>query len=233
MINLSCSAAAMATSAVVQAAQLLLSDLEHGRRIDAAGTLRAAMQTAFSASDASCAWHWKAAYDACEAATVLFLRKYASSMRAKAGSPALLLSMLAKVAGLLPTQSRRSEQSKALEQFSTPVPVGFDACGQPALRRRTWFSSPLCATACALMDCSVRSSPGSGACSYRRTRGAGVSMRRCSNAIPLSASASGRRRDGARCFRVGTSSRARGRGGVPSLSLQWTTGGPLLAGGRR
>ena len=81
MINLSCSAAAMAASAVVRAAQLLLSDLEHGRRIDAAGTLRAAMETAFGASDASGAWHWKAAYDACEAATVLFLRKYASSIR--------------------------------------------------------------------------------------------------------------------------------------------------------
>ena len=93
MINLSCSAAAMATSAVVRAARLLLSDLEHGRRIDAAGTLRAAMETAFSASDGGGAWHWKTAYDACEAATVLFLRKYASSMRAKAASSASMLSI--------------------------------------------------------------------------------------------------------------------------------------------
>jgi hypothetical protein len=128
MINLSCSAAATATSAVVRAAQLLLSDLEHGRRIDAAGTLRAAMETAFGASDASGAWHWKAAYDACEAATVLFLRKYASSMRAKASSPASMLSMLAKVSHLLPTHTRRSEESEALQQFSTPLPLGFVAC---------------------------------------------------------------------------------------------------------
>jgi hypothetical protein len=127
MVNLSCSAAAMAASAVVRAAQLLLSDLEHGRRIDAAGTLRAAMETAFGASDASGAWHWKAAYDACEAATVLFLRKYASSMRAKAASPASMLSMLAKVATLLPTHTRRSEESEALQQFSTPIPLGFVA----------------------------------------------------------------------------------------------------------
>jgi hypothetical protein len=142
MINLSCSAAALATSAVVRAAQLLLSDLEHGRRIDAAGTLRVAMQTALSASDASCAWHWKAAYDACEAATVLFLRKYASSMRAKAGSPALMLSMLAKVAGLLPTQSRRSEESKALEQFSTPVAVGFVACRAVGITKKDLVLKP-------------------------------------------------------------------------------------------
>jgi hypothetical protein len=49
MINLSCSAAAMATSAVVQAARLLLSNLKHGRCIDAAGILRSAMESAFGA----------------------------------------------------------------------------------------------------------------------------------------------------------------------------------------
>jgi P-loop containing NTP hydrolase pore-1 len=119
MINLSCSAAAMATSAVVRAAQLLLSDLEHGRRIDAAGTLRAAMETAVGASDAGGAWHWKAAYDACEAATVLFLRKYASSMRAKAAWPASMLSMLAKVASLIPTHTYRSELSRLRQ--GTPI----------------------------------------------------------------------------------------------------------------
>jgi hypothetical protein len=128
MINLSCSAAAMATSAVVRAAQLLLSDLEHGRRIDAAGTLRTAMETAFGVSDASGGWHWKAAYDACEAASVLFLRKHTSSMRAKAASPTSMLLMLAKVAALIPTHTRRSEESQAFQQFSTPLPLGFVTC---------------------------------------------------------------------------------------------------------
>jgi predicted RNA methylase len=127
MINLSCSAAAMA-SAVVQAARRLLSDLERGRRIDAAGILRSAMESAFGASDASGAWHWKAAYDACEAATVLFLREHGPSMRAKAASPASMLSMLAKVAALLPTHTGRSEESCALQQFSTPIPLGFVSC---------------------------------------------------------------------------------------------------------
>jgi hypothetical protein len=63
------------SAAIAQAARLLLLDLEGGRRIDA-GILRTAMEAAFGASDAAGAWDWKTAYDACEAATVLFLRKY-------------------------------------------------------------------------------------------------------------------------------------------------------------
>ena len=73
---------------IAQAARLLLPDLERGRRIDA-GVLRAAMETAFGASDADGAWDWKTAYDACEAATVLFLRKFGPAhARARPASPA-------------------------------------------------------------------------------------------------------------------------------------------------
>ncbi|RUV21418.1 hypothetical protein, partial [Mesorhizobium sp. M5C.F.Ca.IN.020.32.2.1] len=57
--------------AVVAAAGLLLPHLERGERIDAP-KLRAAMETAYGASDTAGAWDWKRAYDACEAATVLF-----------------------------------------------------------------------------------------------------------------------------------------------------------------
>jgi predicted RNA methylase len=113
-------------SDIHHAARLLLTDLERGRRIDAA-TLRAAMQAAFGASDASGAWHWKSAYDACEAATVLFLRKYGSALLRKAGSPAAVLAMLDKIADLLPTHTRRSEEAQVLQQFSTPIPLGFAA----------------------------------------------------------------------------------------------------------
>jgi predicted RNA methylase len=105
------------------AAHHLLPHLEHGRQVDAA-TLRAAMEQAFGASDASGAWDWKTAYDACEAATVLFLRKYGKALLRKAGSPALALPMLEKIVGLLPTHTRRSAESEALQQFSTPIPLG-------------------------------------------------------------------------------------------------------------
>src|SRR5579871_2484674 len=114
---------AAASAAVAQAARLLLPDLERGRRIDA-DILRAAMEAAFGATDAAGAWDWKTAYDACEAATVLFLRKYGKALLRKAGSPSAALPMLAKIVGLLPTHTRRSTESEALQQFSTPIPLG-------------------------------------------------------------------------------------------------------------
>ena len=119
-------AAATLTSAAVRAARQLLTDLERGRRIDAA-VLRGAMEAAFGASDATGAWNWKTAYDACEAATVLFLRKFGPAIRAKAGSTAAMLPMLAKIASCLPTHTRRSEDSQAFQQFSTPIPLGLAA----------------------------------------------------------------------------------------------------------
>ncbi|OQM76820.1 methylase [Pseudaminobacter manganicus] len=112
--------------AILAAAHDLLNHLEQGQRVDAA-MLRVAMETAFGASDASGAWHWKSAYDACEAATVLFLRKYGKAVFRKAGTPAARLCVLEKIAALLPTHTRRSEESQALQQFSTPVPLGLAA----------------------------------------------------------------------------------------------------------
>src|SRR3984893_10164702 len=94
--------------AVVSAGQHLLLHLQRGECVDAR-MLRAAMQNAFGASDADGGWDWKTAYDACEAATVLFLRKFGPAMRARAASPAAMLPMLAKIASLLPTHTRRSE----------------------------------------------------------------------------------------------------------------------------
>jgi predicted RNA methylase len=123
---------APASAAIAQAARLLLPDLERGRRIDA-GILRAAMESAFGASDAAGAWDWKTAYDACEAATILLLRKYGNALFRKAPSPVAALAMLAKIASLLPTHTRRSEESQALQQFSTPIPLGLAACTAAAI----------------------------------------------------------------------------------------------------
>src|SRR2546421_398721 len=68
------------------AATLLLADLERGRTIDAQA-LRTAMIAAFGGSDAEGAWSWKTAYDACEAAQILFLRKFGRVMHERAASP--------------------------------------------------------------------------------------------------------------------------------------------------
>ena len=113
-------------AALAHAARIILPHLERGQRVDAP-TLRGSMASAFGGSDADGAWDWKMGYDACEAATVLFLRKFGPAIRARAASPAAILPMLAKIAGLLPTHTRRSEESQTLQQFSTPIALGLAA----------------------------------------------------------------------------------------------------------
>src|SRR3546814_8026161 len=76
---------------------------------------------------------WKQAYNACEATQVLFLRKSGPAIRARAATPAAQFAMLGKVAALLPSQARRSEESQALQQFSTPIALGFAASIAAAL----------------------------------------------------------------------------------------------------
>ena len=107
-------------SAIVAAAQLLLPHLERGQPINAT-VLRGAMESAFGASDTAGAWDWKTAYEACEVATVLMLRKYGKPLFRKAGSPQAILSQLSKIAGLVPTHTRRSDEAQSFQQFSTPT----------------------------------------------------------------------------------------------------------------
>jgi predicted RNA methylase len=117
---------------IAEAAQLLLPDLERGRRIDT-GVLRIALERTCGGTDAAGAWDWKMAYDACEAATVLFLRKFGPCIRTQAASAVRELQMLGKVAALLPTHTRRSQESQALQQFSTPVDLAFVAAAAAAI----------------------------------------------------------------------------------------------------
>jgi hypothetical protein len=100
-------------SRILIVAEALQPDLSQGFQIDAL-RLRLEMERAFGGSDAGGAWDWKLAYEAGEAALVLFLRKFGRALLARAGSPAGLLPILAKVAGLLPTHTRRSEE---MERF--------------------------------------------------------------------------------------------------------------------
>ncbi len=125
-MTISVRAATIAAAPLFDAARLLLPHLERGQRIDAS-VIRAVMDSAFGGSDAEGAWDWKTAYDACEAGTVLFLRKFGPVMRSRAGSDAAMAPMLAKIASLLPTHTRRSEESQMLQQFSTPIPLGLAA----------------------------------------------------------------------------------------------------------
>ncbi len=113
-------------AAILSVAEALQTDLAQGFQIDAL-RLRVEMERAFGGSDATGAWDWKLAYEAGEAALVLFLRKFGRALLARAGSPAALLPILAKVSGLLPTHTRRSEEMEQFQQFSTPLPMGLAA----------------------------------------------------------------------------------------------------------
>ncbi len=118
-------------AAIVEAGTRLADALAQGRAIDTAA-LRAAMEAACGGSDAEGFWLWKDAYEAGEVAQILFLRRFWPAIRAKATTPAGCLAMLGRIVGLLPTHTRRSEESEALQQFSTPLPLGYVAalaCG--------------------------------------------------------------------------------------------------------
>jgi len=69
-------------SGLLRAATLLAQLLGQGRALDSR-TLRSAMEAAFGGTDAQGAWAWKDAYEALEAAQVLFLRKFGAAMRLK------------------------------------------------------------------------------------------------------------------------------------------------------
>ena len=114
------------------AATLLAQLLGQGRALDSRA-LRSAMEAAFGGTDAEGAWVWKDAYEALEAAQVLFLRKFGVAMRTRAGSAAAMLEMLTRLAGRLASQTRRSEESEHFQQFSTPIALGFVAAEAAAL----------------------------------------------------------------------------------------------------
>ena len=124
-------------AALLAAATALLPNLEAGRALDAK-TLREAMSAAFGASDTQGAWVWKDAYEVAEAAMVLFIQRYGRLMRREAGagpgSAAAMLAMLETLAALEPSQTRRSEEQLALQQFSTPLPLAYAALQAAAIR---------------------------------------------------------------------------------------------------
>jgi hypothetical protein len=111
---------------VILAAEDILSHFAAGRRIDPPA-IRTAMQSAFGASDASGAWDWKTAYEALEAAQILFMRRYGPAISARSPDPLEQLKLVERIARLAPTQTRRSEEMIALQQFSTPLGLAWVA----------------------------------------------------------------------------------------------------------
>ena len=113
-------------SALFAAANALLPMLETGAPLST-GQLRDAMTSAFSGSDAEGAWDWKLAYDACEAAQILLLRRYGAALGRRNPQPQRMLTALERIAARVPTHTRRSETGQALQQFSTPLGLAYVA----------------------------------------------------------------------------------------------------------
>ena len=100
--------------------------LMKGRQIDAR-LLRTTMEEVFKASDAEGAWGWKDAYEAVELAQVYYLRRHAASYLGRMGNPHEILADLQAIQLLTPSQTRRSEDQVAFQQFSTPIDLAFVA----------------------------------------------------------------------------------------------------------
>lgn len=111
---------------ILPAGHALLSFLEHGQKIGST-ELRDVLTNSFGGSDAEGFWTWKDAYEATEIAQVLFLRKFGGMICSDKKAPRTALTLLKRIAGLIPTHTRRSEESQKLQQFSTPVPLAYVA----------------------------------------------------------------------------------------------------------
>ncbi|MDI6028963.1 strawberry notch family protein [Corticibacterium sp. UT-5YL-CI-8] len=110
--------------AIHQAAASLLHFLEHGKPITTAA-LRTAMTDSLGGTDAQGFWVWKDAYEALEAVQVLFLRRFGRAILSRSASPPATVAMMKRIAELVPTHTRRSDESQAMQQLSTPLPLAF------------------------------------------------------------------------------------------------------------
>jgi hypothetical protein len=107
---------------LLAAARALAPHLARGRAVDrrlVAGVLT----TAFGATDAEGAWDWRDAYDAVETAMVMQVRRLSGLVARLEDAPGEVLGALEALADLELTQTRRSEEQLALDQFSTPAPL--------------------------------------------------------------------------------------------------------------
>lgn len=110
--------------ALIAAAWLLAISLGKGRQLDAK-LLRSTLQDTFQATDAEGAWNWKDAYEAAELAQVLWIRRQAAAFIGR--DHASVLTMLKELLALTPSQTRRSEEQLAFQQFSTPIDLAYIA----------------------------------------------------------------------------------------------------------
>jgi predicted RNA methylase len=108
---------------ILAAARALSPQLNRSRALDRR-LVANVMTTTFGGSDAEGAWIWRDAYDAVEAALVLQIRRLGPQIGRLEDAPAEIAALLANLADLGLTHTRRSEEQVALDQFSTPPQLG-------------------------------------------------------------------------------------------------------------
>jgi predicted RNA methylase len=84
------------------------------------------MTESFGGSDAEGYWLWKDAYEALEAAQVMLIQQQGQELFNKFDR-SQALEEIERISRLCPTQSRRSETSIQLQQFSSPLALGYIA----------------------------------------------------------------------------------------------------------
>ena len=132
-------------AALFSAAQTLTQVLARGEAL-ATDLLRNALIDAFGDTDANGTWAWRDAYEASEAAVILFLHRFAQAMRRKADTPEKMMDMLGRLAALEPSHTRRSEEQIARQQFSTPLSLAYAAMRAARLRRTDSVLEPSAGT---------------------------------------------------------------------------------------
>ncbi len=147
-------------AAIFAAAQMLLPILSAGRPLSPAA-LRKTMRQVFGHYSGS--WLWKEAYEASEAATVLFLQHFGPALvnHAAEDGPARILAMLERISALEPSHTKRSEHQVQLQQFSTPLPLAYVAATALDLQRGDIILEPsagtgILAAACQLLTGDAR-----------------------------------------------------------------------------
>ncbi len=117
-----------------------------GGRTLGSRAFRAATEAALGGTDAKGVWMRKDAYEALEAAQVLFLRKFGTAMRSHPGCAAAMIEMLTRLAGGLASQMRRLEEAEHFQQFSPPIALGFVAAEAAALTAVDFVLEPSAGT---------------------------------------------------------------------------------------
>ena len=103
----------------------LLTHLERGEKLDR-HKVRDAMTRKFGSGAASGMWGWKDAAEAAEVASNLFLYKYCRALHNN-GPPHSVLSHILRMEEAEPPHTARDEEQLKLQEFSSPLGLGFAA----------------------------------------------------------------------------------------------------------